>query len=187
MSDRFRDPVENEPLWAVRLVQGLFGALGLGLTVIGAYLLAAALESASWPRTQGAVARVEIVERFASADAGGTRFYPEMTYRYAVDGAVYENALHRYGSGTRSTPAFSNADAAAAHGRRTYEIGAAVTVFYDPDDPARAVLAPRAGWAAGAPLAIGLLLLAATLWNVFGPRLTSRSTDRPVASKTRRR
>jgi hypothetical protein len=88
----------------------------------------------AWPMTSGRIDR-EWVEKRRDEDSGAISHVPRVEYTYEVGGRSYTGTMisHDYQA------SFSElAEAQAALGR--YPPGASVSVFYDADDPERAVL-----------------------------------------------
>ena len=136
-------------------------ALVLSLALVGAgYFvawewgrpaLARAQESADWSRTQGWV-ETSRVERFSPT---GGRVEPrlELSYSYTVQGETYTGDRVRL---PVPIPGVLEDGPQQLTGR--YPAGLQVDVFYDPEDPSRAVLEPGAPAAAYLPIVGGVLL-----------------------------
>lgn len=136
-------------------------ALALSLALVGAgyYVawewgrpaLVRAQESADWPRTQGWV-ETSRVERFART---GGRVEPrlELSYSYSVQGETYSGHRVRLPA---PVPGVLQDGPQQLTGR--YPAGLQVDVFYDPEDPSRAVLEPGAPAAAYLPILGGAAL-----------------------------
>lgn len=92
--------------------------------------------SASWPSVQGTVVSATVVER---RRRGGPTFRPAIEYEYTINGTVYRSDRHRVIKNWRNTSWAG--DVVARH-----PPGSALNVYYDPSDPARAVLSPGGGW-----------------------------------------
>jgi hypothetical protein len=95
----------------------------------------------AWPTTVGYVTDAWISER--SVTTGRTSrpdYSPRLRYEYVVNGRRYEGDRIRAGQ-----EGFSARWRATAILTR-YQIGTEVTVYYDPDDPGRAVLEPGWNW-----------------------------------------
>jgi hypothetical protein len=114
--------------------------------------LTISLASTNWPKVEGKIlaSSVELV------DSEYASYAPKIEYQYAVDGQTYRSDKLRcsFWSSTFKSRARRIAEA--------YRPGDAVTVFYDPAKPSRAVLQP--GGATG--LAVALIAV-----SVIGPRL----------------
>ena len=111
---------------------------GVGIAVYGTGTVIEAYESTDWPQTDGSVA-ASGVDMKSDATDGRTRalrYSPAVSYGYDVDGRTYFS--DRLGFTRVWTGEESDAQAIV----RRYPVGQAVTVYYDPDDPLRAVLTP---------------------------------------------
>ena len=120
---------------AYTLIIGLFTLGGLVTVVWGAIIIARARNTARWPAATGTIEESAI----ASEDDD---LLPHIVFRYAVNGSDYRRTLE-FPGGITPTREFS------AEYLRKYPAGAAVSVYYDPRDPARATLEPglaRGDW-----------------------------------------
>jgi len=116
---------------------GIFFAIGLS-----AILTASA--SKGWPSVDGVIVSSEVQSDWSSAPAGtpqhrsGTQrvYRADVRYAYTVDGQEYEGDRVEFGG-------FSSSNAKRAYRIvGTYRKGQTVAVYYDPNDPSRAVLEP---------------------------------------------
>jgi hypothetical protein len=117
---------------------------------------------AEWPAAPG---RVVTSESVTTAFRGlGLRYAPavRIVYEYEVGGTVYRSE--------RVAVEIQPVETDSAEGQRRlrdYPVGTEVTVYYDPDDPAAAVLEcgrPGSAFAAGAALIAMGLVVAAARW-----------------------
>lgn len=96
--------------------------------------------SLTWPSTQGRVIESRVVEN-RSTDSDGdtsTTYRPYIKYEYQVVGATFTSDKLAIG------PAVSTSNyRKSAEKVQKLPVGAAVTVFYNPDDPTDAVLEQR--------------------------------------------
>lgn len=92
--------------------------------------------SASWPGVQGTVVSAKVVER---RRRGGPSFRPAIEYDYTINGTAHRSDRYRVIDNWRKTS--QAADIVARH-----PPGAAITVYYNPSDPTRAVLSPGGAW-----------------------------------------
>lgn len=156
------------------MIKGFFGAiaaLGLFFAVFGVYFIFYGFGARSWPSTEGEVmsARVRVNILTGGTASGRSHrefdrtYYPEITYRWTVDGQVHTGSRWSLGESHPDYRERQEAAAAAAD----YRTGAPIEVFYDPDDPASAVLDRSLQGGAFVPLPLGLLMLAG---GVFGMR-----------------
>jgi len=88
-----------------------------------------------WPSTMGTVIASYLERRRSSSDSGSTN-YPVVQYSYQVSGQAYQRAKIAPG------PEVGGSGAGKVVAR--YPAGAQVMVFYNPQDPADAVLERKA-------------------------------------------
>lgn len=144
-------------------------ALGLATAAFGIYFIFYSNEARSWPSVQGEVVGTTVRTYTARAGSVTTSrdrerlrsFYPAITYRWTVDGRSYQGSRYSLGEAHDDYPERAEAEQAAA----TYPAGGPIAVFYDPADPASAVLDRSQQGGAFVPLPLGLLMLAI---GVFG-------------------
>ncbi len=112
----------------------LFVGFGAVLIVIGVTSYRKTKITETWPSTQGTISATNI-RRYN--DEGTIRFAPEIDYAYTVAGKSYKS------SGIRAEVFVSFLDEdEAKRFLRNYAAGTEVPVFYDPENPAKAVLQP---------------------------------------------
>ncbi len=124
------------------IVFGLaFAVIGLLLVIFGIVKLVQAGASSSWPSVKGTVVSCK-VQKGDSKGRGGrrgrknrrsSRYYASVSYEYSVDGKQDVGDKISYGTvgGTR---------AKANEKAKQYAQGSQVDVYYNPDNPADAVL-----------------------------------------------
>jgi hypothetical protein len=124
----------------------IFFTVGAGLSFWGWTILQDAWASTSWPSVSG-----RVVESDVSYwnDEDGNYYRPEVTFEYTVAERQYESS--RIGFGSDSS--YDTTDSAWEVANR-YPTGETVPVYYDPDEPATAVLEP--GATAGSYTLIGV-------------------------------
>lgn len=126
-----------------------------GLALIGAAWWSAVMnaKAADWPDTPGLIVHSEH-RQAPDGDNDSVR----IEYDYQVAGQSHRGSKVSYAGGPAQA-----ADKAALVAR--YPLGLAVTVYYDPADPSRAVLerAPSRAWIAAA--LIGLVIVAVGLFK----------------------
>jgi hypothetical protein len=138
---------------------GIFLVIGAGLSFWGWNILQNARASASWPTAEGVVISSEVS---LSTDADGSDSYsPEVTYRYPALDSNYENNTIKFGENSYGNRRKAQGIAA------EYPVGKSVTVYFDPDSPARSVLEP--GVSAGSYLVLGIGLFFIVLSLVLTP------------------
>lgn len=118
--------------WIPFLLAGLFGM------VSGAVLISTGVRCFKWPRTNGRIVSSQITVR-EERSRDTTYYHPEVVYAYSVAGKQYHSNQVSAGDNDNSDR------------RRAKNIvdkcapDMAVTVLYDPRDPANAVLEPGLG------------------------------------------
>ncbi len=115
----------------------VFGGVGIGLLAWGVISYRTALESRSWPTTDGVVTYSEV---YTSSDSDGTTYGATVNYRYTVNDQSYNGdkiSLTDYSSSSRGR---------AEDLVEQYRPDTRVTVYYDPDDPGKAILETGANW-----------------------------------------
>jgi hypothetical protein len=117
-----------------------------------------AVRSKSWPAAEGEIFDAQV--RMSSGRR--SRFVPQNTYGYKVDGKEYTSEQLSHGD----PESFSNQFEAAAAARK-FVPGSHVTVYHDPKDPKQSVLQTGAAASNWLVLAIGIVVTAA---GVFGAR-----------------
>jgi hypothetical protein len=138
---------------------GIFLAIGAGLSFWGWNILQNARASASWPTAQGVILSSEVT---LSTDADGSDSYsPEVTYRYLALDSSYQNRTIKFGENS-----YGNRRKAQDIAAR-YPVGKSVTVYFDPESPARSVLEP--GVSGGSYLVLGIGLFFMVLALVLTP------------------
>jgi len=120
------------------LIFGLFWTVLVGaFDAITIYGMVRSEQAKSWPAVTGTITHSEI-ERYTDSD--GTTYSADLEYVYEVDGREYAATRYRFGGFT------SSSDRSYASGIvRAHPVGAEVDVFYNPDDPADAVLSRGVG------------------------------------------
>jgi len=133
--------MENLPAGFGLFCGGFFFLLMLG---VGVALLVSsersqkkAGASQSWPSVLGVISSSDVAESASRDDDGHPRhfYYPRIVYSYAVAGKTYTCQKISFG-GVIGTGSAQPARAVTAR----YPVAAPVTVFYNPEDPADAVL-----------------------------------------------
>lgn len=142
--------------------------VGVVVWIVAIYTAARELETARWPSVPGEVTSTDIKRHVHSHEGGGTRYSyaPVVAYRYRVRGVQYE-------SDRLSACEVAGRESYARRRRAEYGPGAKVTVYYDPEDPASAVLERGLSWVTFLVFALGIMLLAA----VVGIHLYLRWTE----------
>jgi hypothetical protein len=137
----------------------IIASVGLATTAVVGTLVGRAIRSWRWPQTTGTILESTVV-RLADNDSDGERrrlrYQLDVRFGYSANGQSFTgNRLSFFGASTRH---ISQADAE-AHLRRISR-GNAIDVWYDPADPAQAVVDRGIPWGFWAALALGVLFLA---------------------------
>jgi hypothetical protein len=110
-----------------------FALLGLGMAIMGFFKYQEAQESISWPRTDGIVKSSSVRNDLDSKQNGYT---PNVVYEYKVANVTYTS--DRMELNTAPT----NNKSAVRVLVHKYPVGSKVTVYYNPEDPSKALLSP---------------------------------------------
>jgi hypothetical protein len=142
--------------------------LGIGTLLFGALFLAfgvsfvfEANESRNWPTATGNVTNVRVTWSLSNRDQAvpDRSYFYEIYYDYFVDDQPYSADRYSLGNGSNASPkTYNNEDDAREAAFAAYQPGQVVTVYYDPADPASAVLAPGASTSTYVPLIFGAVL-----------------------------
>jgi hypothetical protein len=135
----------------------ILAAVGLFLFIRGLWVFRTSRASRSWPSVEGHVVGATVERRVDSDEDGTTtRYTPHTVYSYSVLGDQYTGDKVAIGS----TPSY--ASYRKAESKLVYEPGQQVTVYYDPQKPARAVLE------AGASHGVWGSLITGAAFMIFG-------------------
>ena len=101
--------------------------------VKGVYALIRQYQAQSFPTTEGQVLSARMVSHKGSK--GAVSYYPAFLYTYNVNGQCYEERRYRYDG---YTLCYDEANSIVT----SHPAGSTIEVYYNPDDPADAVLSP---------------------------------------------
>ena len=138
-------------LIGVFLIVLLFCGVLFGLAIYGIDYVKTAFGSSDWNTTTGEIS-ASYVDTTGSENTGFS-YTAKVEYSYVVDDRRYES--DRIGFGEPVQPLLADASAII----KPYEIGQPVTIYYNPDDMAYAVLEPGPTFNIIWPCAAGLVLL----------------------------
>jgi hypothetical protein len=161
---------QKTTVWAI-----LFLAVGIAITAFGVYRLRIVRASAKWPTVTATVVSSDVETRHRSGDATGMRtergfeYLPRIAYEYSVDGV-----RHQSDRITFDDLRFDNHITAKAIADR-YASGSEVSVYYDPEQPGRAVLEPGLSWTAYLLPAFGVVLMLSTVAAWVVPSLRGQN------------
>jgi hypothetical protein len=170
-------------VYGIGLACILFGG---GTIAVANWVFGFSGESAYWPEATGTVLSSHI--RTHSPKSRNvriqTRYYPEITYTYRVDKKLYTSSRYAL---ARSATMFRERDDAVAYQEQNFPIRSAVKVYYNPENPAEAVLDPTRdpdGWQ---PFAFGgffiLMGLGIMVMGIFEGRRADAKEQAEVAPK----
>ncbi len=91
----------------------------------------------NWPTTEGTIVLSEVVVTDWTPPDNFPSWYPNVLYRYSVDGQTYESERIEVISAANG-----NTDRFAQRTVERYPVGAQVTVYYSPKNPAVSLLEP---------------------------------------------
>jgi hypothetical protein len=136
----------------------LFSVIGCFFAfAIGKPILDDAKASRDWPSVPGVITRSAV----ATKNSGGkTRYRYDVVYRYQVEGRELTCSNVFFGDDV-----FFGGDVSSRSSDTAYKVtkrypeGAEVAVYYEPEDPASAVLEPGARWQSYVLFVIGLVFL----------------------------
>ena len=144
---------------------------GLFFAAFGVYFLALGYAAEGWTKVEGEVTSVTVktdVTLGTLNPSTGTRstaterYYPSIGYAWTVDGQRYTGDRYRLGE---THEKFAERDDALSAALR-YKNGMPIDVYYNAEDPSRAVLNPSLSVGVFVPLPLGLLFLACG-WALF--------------------
>ena len=154
----------NGIVWRVILVVCLVAGGGFA-SYQGGKMIGNGFKSRNWPATQGRVVESSVDTRTVTKTSNNkrrttTEYRATIRYEYVVNSTTYTNDRI-----TVERPGYSGKDRGAAeNSARAYPTGSAVTVYYDPRNPATAVLRTgAAGPASWILLALGPIFLVVAL------------------------
>lgn len=152
----------------------LFFALGVYMVFTSFRNRKKAAESSGWPTVVGTIIKATI-KKNRSTDSEGytsTTYTPKIEYQYNLGGQVYTGKRIAFGFDKSYNRRKKAQEALAA-----YQPNAQVRVFYNPDNPAEAVLEQKASGSIGGIIGGVVLILVAVcvgcpalgiyLWNNF--------------------
>lgn len=136
------------------LIVGLAGIVLIAGTLSSGLL--SAIRAVSWKETNGRITRSAMraeIERFANGTEL-TRYRVDFRYEYHVDERRFESSRIAFSEGPLADELVEHADAERVVGR--YPAGQRVTVYFDPNEPASAVLDRGIGIIVGFLIGIGI-------------------------------
>jgi hypothetical protein len=106
----------------------------------------------TWPTAPGVILSSIVGTHLSHSSRGGTttQYMPEVAYDYQVNEITYKGSSVGFGKSTTSSRKATEIVS-------RYPQGTAVSVHYDPQDPAKAVLETKA-YSFGSNLALGIII-----------------------------
>ena len=161
------------------IVGGTFTLVGLAVLVFAWMLRQEARRSQDWPSVTGVVTK-NAVRTDARTGTGGSaaraRYLPDVEFEYEVDG-------QRYNGSRFAVLEQPETERAAVLARlEAYPVGEQVEVYYDPADPARALLEPGTPGAMWIPFVFGALAtgLGVVVVLAMKPKVVERMESAPL-------
>lgn len=136
--------------------------LGAMLTMFGVYYWLSAQEAVGWVETEGVISSNRVATEVGAwrVTSPGKRYYYQTSYNYIVDNKEHSSDQYALIEGhVTGGKYFATESEARGAALSALPVGQSVSVWYDPDDHARAVLSNAMGWKVYAPLVAGLILL----------------------------
>jgi hypothetical protein len=130
-----------------------FAAVGAGVLTSAAVNLFYAVVSRTWRRTAGVIIGSRVHR--AGEMEGGDLYRAEVSYFYSVGGEEFVGRRTRFGE-----PIDRGWSGPAVRIVRQYAVGGVVSVHYNPDDPADAVLQPGLNYSLLARALLGAVFTA---------------------------
>jgi hypothetical protein len=124
----------------------IIALIGIGLTFLGTVKLKNAARSRNWPVTTGTIIRSEV--------GGAIKYYPSILYTYTLDNAIYTS------TGISNVNFNTKKRKVAEDFIKKYPTGSKVKVFYNSEDPSKALLEPGINTGHILLLAFGIFLTA---------------------------
>lgn len=153
----------------------IFGLGGIYLIYLGFKNQQKARASQGWLLTTGRIVESSVSQHWSHDSEGGSRlsYSAHIRYEYGVSGQTFISSQVAFGPAPSS---YRSARAQAEANR--YPVGAAVTVYYNPDNPQEAVLEQRASGTAtvwivgiaflGVTACLACPLVGMLLWSILG-------------------
>ncbi len=123
------------PSW-LQLLPLLFVITGAVILFFGVRQMQRASASQTWPSVPGVVTVAELGKQIGNDENDSTSYRADISYDYVVDDASYINGAIQFGQVSSSDPSVARAIL------KRYAVGQAVEVYYNPANPAQAVLEP---------------------------------------------
>ena len=139
------------------LVGLLITVIGIGFAIWGAMVLMEARSAANWPTTEGTILISKFDRNFNTSSSGKGKWYYEIKikYSYTVDSLEYESDRVDFKSATYQY----KSEVIPSTIARRYPVGKQVNVYYNPENPGKAVLETEITFMTYIGLLIGVFLV----------------------------
>jgi hypothetical protein len=143
---------KNNPLMGL-----LITVIGIGFAIWGTMVVMEARSAANWPTTEGTIVVSKFDRNFNTSSSGKGKWYYDVKikYSYTVDSLEYESKRVDFKSANYHYKSEVIPSAIA----RRYPVGKKVDVYYNPDDPEKAVLKTEITFMTYIGLLIGIFLI----------------------------
>lgn len=120
------------------LVGLLITVIGIGFAIWGAIVVMEARSAANWPTVEGTIISSTLEHRVNTTSSGKGKWYYEarVKYGYSVDGVGYESKRVSFKSASYQY----KSEVIPSTQVRRYPANKTVEVYYNPEDPEKAVL-----------------------------------------------
>lgn len=139
------------------LVGLLITVIGIGFAIWGALVVMEARSATNWPAVEGVIISSSVEHRVNTTSSGKGKWYYEarIKYDYNVDGVDYESKR----VGFKSASYQYKSEVVPSTIVRRYPANRTVEVYYNPDDPEKAVLETEITFMTYIGLLIGAFLV----------------------------
>ncbi len=131
--------------------------IGIGFTIWGAMVVMEARSAANWPTTEGTILISKFDRNFKTSSSGKGKWYYDVKikYSYTVDGLEYESSRVDF----KSANYHYKSEVIPSTIARRYPVDKKVKVYYNPENPGKAVLETEITFMTYIGLLIGIFLI----------------------------
>jgi len=158
MKSSTRQATEAEEKIIFRVLGVLFLIGSMAALVYGISEIKEGLAAKNWPTSEGKIISSGTRWQNMSTSGGSSTLIAEVVYEYRVNDRLFQGdriSMGQFGS--------KDADHAKQEAAQ-YPENSLVTVYFDPDDPSKALLEPGWGWISLISLLVGLSVLIAAIF-----------------------
>ena len=131
-----------------KIVGVIFLVIGLIFVFVGYYVVKGAKKVEKWPATKGVVVDSKVVSHLDS-ESNQTMFAPAITYRFKVEGKEYTSSDYGFMNMSYNNPRKAEDIV------KKYPVGKEITVYYNPENPYKAVLVKNSSFFIYIPQILG--------------------------------